>query len=267
MLCSCSDKNSSSASESSPAQTYPPFTASFLSIGKADFILLQTENHNVIIDCGEKDNGKEIAEYLEKKSVATVDYLIITHFDKDHVGGASKVLKTASVLNVIEPDYSEDSDEMDKYRKTLNEKNITPNVLKEQLSFTLDDVDFTVDPPQKDFYGEDNDNDFSIITTARHHNKTFLFTGDAMELRLSEIMDSAKCDFLKVPYHGREIANIGQFLDSASPEIAVICTSKKEVSESTLDALAERNILDYPTYTCDEITAVSDGNKITVTCS
>ena len=50
-----------------------------------------------MIDCAEKDDGKDIAEFLEKKGITNLDYLIITHFDKDHIGGAAKVLHSVYV--------------------------------------------------------------------------------------------------------------------------------------------------------------------------
>lgn len=264
LLCSCGTKT---RPKTKPEPEYPLFSATFFDIGKADSILLQTENHTVLIDCGEKKNGEEIAEQLKSNSITTIDYLIITHFDKDHIGGAAKIMKSVSVSNVIEPSYTEDSEEFDKYRKTLNEKNIVPIVPSEPLRFTLDDAEFTVDPPERDFYGEDDDNDFSLITTVSHHEKTFIFTGDAMEQRLNEAMGNSGCDLLKIPYHGRSINNLAEYLDSVSPEYAVICTSKKELSDDTAKLLSDRNIMTYSTFSCGDIKAVSDGKSITVTCA
>ena len=234
-------------------------------VGKADSMVLTSENSTVIIDCGEKGDGKEIISYLEEKNISSVDYLIITHYDKDHVGGAAKVINNIEVKNVLAPDYEESSDEMDKYNKALSEAGITPKLLTGDLSFTLDNAEYTVYAPKQSYYGEDNDNDFSLVTKITHGNNVLLFTGDAMEQRLEEIMDIGDCDFLKVPYHGRSLDNLDDFLSAVTPEKAVVCTSKSEFSADTQKELINRNIEYYATCFNGKIEVKSDGNNLTVT--
>ena len=77
----------SCGSKSSDKETFPEMTVTFLDVGKADSMIIRTPQSTVIIDCGEKGDGKEIVSLLEDEGVTTVDYLIITHYDKDHVGG------------------------------------------------------------------------------------------------------------------------------------------------------------------------------------
>ncbi|MBQ9898273.1 MAG: MBL fold metallo-hydrolase [Ruminococcus sp.] len=247
-------------------QTYPDLTVTFLDAGKADAMILTTANSAVVIDCGKKGDGKDIVAYLEEKGVTTLDYLIITHYDQDHVGGASKVLKNFDVKNVLAPDYTEVSEEMDKYYSALNEKEIIPQKLTSDLSFTLDGAEYTVYAPQQTYYGEDNDNDFSLVTKVVYHDTSFLFTGDAMETRLGEIMDIGECTLLKVPYHGRKLDNLGQFLDAVKPKCAVVCTSDDEFSGKVKDALESRRITTYATCYNGRITAVSNGAQLTVSC-
>ena len=255
----------SCGSKSSDKETFPEMTVTFLDVGKADSMIIRTPQSTVIIDCGEKGDGKEIVSLLEDEGVTTVDYLIITHYDKDHVGGASKVIKNLDVKNVLAPDYEEISEEMDKYHKALAEKNITPQLLTSDLSFELDSADYTVFAPEKDYYGEDNDNDFSLVTKVKYHDITFLYTGDAMEQRLEEIMDVGHCDLLKVPYHGRKLDNLRDFLDAVTPACAVVCTSAEEFASKTQNALSERNIPTYSTCYNGRITAVSNGRDLNVT--
>ena len=238
----------------------------FLDVGKADAIVLQSESSTVVIDCGEKGNGKKISSILEESGTTVIDYLIITHFDKDHVGGAPKVLKTFDVKNVLTPDYTGNVSEYDKFAETLDGRGITPMKLKEDISFTLDDVDYTVYAPKKDFYGDGDsaENNFSLVTKAVHHNNTLLFTGDAMEERLDEIMDIGKCTLLKVPYHGRKLDNLDDFLKAVEPKCAVVCTDSNEFSGKMQDLLKKQKINTYATCFNGEITAVSDGSQIKI---
>lgn len=257
-LFSCGSKDSKSIT------AYPEMTVTFFDVGKADSIVINTENSTVIIDCGEKGDGKEIVQFLEDKGITTVDYLIITHYDKDHVGGASKVIKSLDVKNVLAPDYDEESDEVEKYQKALAGKNITPQRLTSDISFELDGASYDIIAPEETFYGEDNDNDFSLVTKMVYHDVSFLFTGDAMEQRLDEIMDIGKCNLLKVPYHGRKLDNFKDFLQNVQPDCAVVCTSANEFSSKTENALSDLNIKTYATCYNGRITASSNGVDLSI---
>lgn len=257
-LFSCGSKDSKSIT------AYPEMTVTFFDVGKADSIVINTENSTVIIDCGEKGDGKEIVQFLEDKGITTVDYLIITHYDKDHVGGASKVIKSLDVKNVLAPDYDEESDEVEKYQKALAGKNITPQRLTSDISFELDGASYDIIAPEETFYGEDNDNDFSLVTKMVYHDVSFLFTGDAMEQRIDEIMDIGKCNLLKVPYHGRKLDNFKDFLQNVQPDCAVVCTSANEFSSKTENALRDLNIKTYATCYNGRITASSNGVDLSI---
>ena len=237
-------------------------TVTFLDVGKADAIILRTAEHTVVIDCGEKGDGKEVAAELESQGTGTIDQLIITHYDKDHVGGASKVIKNFDVLSVVGPDYTKESEEMDKFHSAMDEKGLTQALLTEEMTFTLDGIDFTVYPPEKDFYGDQDENDHSLVVKAVHGDNTMLFTGDAMEQRLDEIMDIGQCLFLKVPYHGRKLTNLEQFLNAVSPRCAVVCTSASEFANSTRTLLEQEGIKYYSTCDNGRIEMVSDGKSL-----
>ncbi len=271
-LFSCRGKSGGDSVSTSPSDggtaedgNYPDLTVTFLDVGKADSMIIRTENSTVVIDCGEKGDGKDIVKFLENHDVTTIDYLIITHYDKDHVGGAAKVINSFEVLNVLGPDYQELSQETDKFRSAMKEKLIVPKMMTEELSFELDGAEYTVYAPEKDFYGLDDDNDFSLVTKLRYHGTTFIFTGDAMQQRLDEVMDIGGCDLLKIPYHGRKISNLEQFIEETSPEYAVICTSKEEFAPATREILDSNGVKYWSTCYNGSITAVSDGNSITVT--
>lgn len=248
----------------------PPINAKelrvdFLDVGKADAIVLQSETGTVVIDCGEKGDGKKITKLLEENGRTTIDYLIITHFDKDHVGGAAKVLKSCEVKNVLTPDYAGTVDEYDKFMTMLSDLNMERTNVTKDTSFTLDDVDFKVYPPKKAYYGEDDENDFSLITKVTHHNNTMLFTGDAMEQRLDEEMDIGKCTLLRVPYHGKKLENLKDFLKATEPQCAVVCTAANEFSSKTLKTLQDMKIPTYATCFNGNITALSNGKTIEFT--
>ena len=254
-----------SCSDNEPPADAKELKVTFLEAGKADAMVLQSETGTVVIDCGEKGDGKKIVNLLEENGRTSIDYLIITHFDQDHIGGAPKVLNNLEVKNLITPNYEGNNDEYKKFVKTLNELDVQPQKITDNMSFTLDDVKYTINVPQKEHYGnnESDENNFSLVTKAVHHNNTLLFTGDAMEERLDEIMDIGKCTLLKVPYHGRKLDNLEDFLKKVKPKCAVTCTSTSEFSSKTQKALEDMKIKSYATCYNGDITAISDGAKIT----
>ena len=266
---SCSSRNGTNKSggmsgDDVTDEVYPDLTVTFLDVGKADSIVISSEDGTVVIDCGEKGDGKDIVKYLEGQGIDTIDYLIATHYDKDHIGGAAKIVNTFTVLNVLGPDYQELSPENEKFRKAMRNREIVPQIMTEDISFELGGAEYTVYAPEKADYGPNDDNDFSLVTKLKYHDTTFIFAGDAMEKRLDEVMDIGDCDLLKIPYHGRKIANLEEFIEETTPEFAVICTSKDELSSKTMDILDEHEVKFWATCNNGRVTAVSNGSEITV---
>ena len=77
-----------------------------LKVGKADAIVLFCGGETMVIDCGEEEDGQEVLAYLQAEGVSEIDVLMITHFDKDHVGGADTVMNGISVSRVLLPAYT-----------------------------------------------------------------------------------------------------------------------------------------------------------------
>ena len=237
-----------------------------LKLGKADGMVIQTQNHTVVIDCGEKSDGSKMRRCLNALGVTTIDYMILTHYDQDHIGGASKVIDHFEVSHILAPDYEHsESSEFRKLTKSMTEKNLEFEFVTQDTSIILDDAELMIYPPEADSYLEGDDNNYSLITKLYHHENIFLFTADAMQERLAEIMDLGDCTFLKEPYHGRELKNLGKFLDAVTPEYAVISTSEEYLAESTITALQERNIETYLTYEQGNMEFISDGKTLTYT--
>lgn len=245
------------------------FSITVLDVGKADAILLQTANKTVVLDAGNKGDGKDIEKLLEGQQITKIDTLIISHFDKDHVGGASRLFKHLEVGEVYLPDYAGTCEEYFDFCKKLEDVSITPMKLPmgEQRVWQYDDVSFRLDAAQKNDYGKHEENDFSLCLYLQHGDNTFLFAGDAEEARQEEIMgyDFGAVTFLKFPYHGNYLPTTEKFLDACSPKYAVICCSEKEPAQSqTIKTLQDRGIQAFYTQN-GEVHIASDGKNISVT--
>lgn len=236
-----------------------------LKAGQADAIFMQTENHSIILDCGEKDDGDELTELLQEKGFSNVEYIFITHFDKDHVGGFPEVMENVTASNIIVPNYVGNNDEYEDYLKTVADKNLEITALAEDTSFVLDDVLFEISVPKKQSYAE-GDNDFSLVMSITHGENTFLFTGDAEADRLSEALSEfgRQYDFLKVPHHGKYNKITQRFINTVKPKYAVITDSDKNPAEKKTVSLLETAKAEIYSTRDGDVSVVSNGTEIVI---
>ena len=268
-LTGCAGGTAQSASEPEAPAVTGNVTVTAFNVGKADALVIQTQNTVTVIDAGNKGDGKVIDKFLTAQGIDTVDLMIITHFDKDHVGGASRVINKLNVKEVLVPDYTSEIDEYKSFieKAEETETTVTPLAFGSSREWSPDDTIGTIYASEKDNYGRDEENDFSLVLYMRHGDNKFLFAGDAEDPRQQEIinLNLGKVDFLKFPYHGNYMPTTERFLDACDPKYTVVCCSEKEYADpNTVETLEKRKIETY--YTCDgNVTAVSDGK--TLTCS
>ena len=246
----------------------PPVSGVFsfcvLKTGKSDAIFMQTKNHNIILDCGEKDDGGKIVDLLNQKGVSNIDYLFLTHFDSDHVGGLPYVMENVKIDKIIVPDYPCTNKAYEK--ATLQNNNIT--ALKEDITLTLDDVMFEVSVPKKKSYIEE-DNDFSLVISVTHGGNTFLFTGDAEEERTPEILAEfgRHYDLLKAPHHGIYNATTQKLINTTKPKYTIITDSTKKPIDARTSLILKGIKSKIYTTKNGNIVVSSDGYEISICVS
>ena len=237
-----------------------------LDAGKADAILLTTPDSAVLIDCGEKGFGDEILEELSSRGIERLDLLIVTHFDRDHVGGAARLIGGVKIDRVLQSGVPKDSGEYRKYLRALEKASLTPETPRESLSFSLGGADYTVEPPQREHYDTDESNNSSLIVTVVYGRTRLLFMGDAETARISEYLASPheKCDFIKIPHHGEKEKLLDALLAAVQPRFAVItCSSGEPESESTMNALRAAKVETYLTR-LGAVRVRSDGETLRI---
>lgn len=237
----------------------------FFDVGKGDAILIETDEHSVLIDSGYDDTAGVILNYLVKQNVQRLDYMILTHFDKDHVGGADWILETVEVGEVLQPDYESGAKQYLQYQETMKDKEKQAYLVTQTERFSFDGVDFLVYPPQQEEY-EEEDNDFSLVVSMTYGSRSFLFAGDCERERLKELLRqtefSLSHDVLKVPHHGKKEKNTEEFLRAVSPTIAVFtCPEEMAIEEDISEVLEEMGTLSYLTGE-GTVTCLCDGNVL-----
>ncbi|MGX8692785.1 MAG: ComEC/Rec2 family competence protein, partial [Clostridia bacterium] len=172
--------------------------------GAADAFLITTEHSAVLIDCASKGDGKLITDYMEKQGIDRLDYLIISHFDKDHIGGAKKVIRSVPADHVLQPVCVKGSETFDHYMAALSDAGIEAETVTEDLYFELDGVEYWINPPAGGYQSNESNNASLIVSIANGKDK-LLFTGDAENERITEFLNlnPGPYDVMKVPHHGK----------------------------------------------------------------
>ena len=244
----------------------------FYDMGKADAMLITTpDGVRILIDCGTNKGGKALAERFGEAGIDEIDTLIITHYDKDHVGGADKILESVAVRQVIMPVYDKESKQHTQFMEALEAlEGITTHPMAIQSDMTMqspDGVELSITSAHRSSYCADEENDFSLAVRLTYGETKFLFAGDAETPRQLELLEEGDvaCDVLKVPYHGRLVSASERFLTEACPQIAYITDSGEEPASEELIGILER--LGARVFTSREdgdVTVVSDGKTVSI---
>lgn len=239
----------------------------FLDAGKADAIVILTDSSTVVIDAGKNSMGKEIVAFLKERQVKRIDIMIITHFDKDHVGGADKVLESLPVDLIIEPVYQKESKQRSDYMQAMGQARAKTESLRENASFELDGVSYAIDVANASDYGPDEENDFSLVTSLSYGQVRFLFAGDAENARLGELLSEGGLshDVLKVPHHGKAEKLSAAFFQAVSPRYAVITSDEKNLEDEAVPVFLRQFGAEVFLTREGTVTALTDGESIQFT--
>lgn len=243
-------------------------TVVFPKLGSADGALLLTENAAVLIDTGEENDGDELLALLQAYGRDTVDLLVVSHYDKDHVGGAAEIISNCTVRRVVGSTSPKDSDEMAAYRTALEHAGLAEEVPASPLTITLGDLTLIIDPPQKRIYADDQSNNSSTVVMVHYRDTSLLFAGDAMTERILEFaptLEQESFDLIKVPHHGRDAESTSRLLPAMKPGAAAIITSSKKEPENqtVLDSLEAAGVTSYLTRHGAAV-VTSDGKNIKI---
>ena len=193
-------------------------------VGEADSMLISTPSKkvNILIDTGRGIDINNIIIYLKSIGISKLNYLIITHGDEDHIGGALYLIDNFKVDNVIlnKGDYTELEVELITHLKNKN-INYTNNINKIPLlgsyMYLLNTKEFS------------NENDNSIVTYFEYQKYKFLFMGDSSSKTEEYLINNynlANISFLKVGHHGSNTSSSSLFINKINPKVSLISVGR-----------------------------------------
>ena len=245
----------------------------YIDVGQGDATLIKCGSHAMLIDGGNNNKGTTVQLYLKKQGVESLDYVIGTHPDADHIGGLDVIVYKYNCDTVIMPDYEKDTKTYQELVDVIHDKNmkITYPVVGEQ--YALGEAKFTIIAPNSNSYGG-NANDYSVAILLEYGKNRFLFTGDAEEASEAEMLTNGidiSADVYKVAHHGRRSASTQEFLKAVHPKYAVIsCGEGNSYGHPHAEVLNRLRSMGVEVFRTDEqgsIIASSDGENINWNCS
>lgn len=241
----------------------------FIDVGQGDSILINLPNNKgtYLIDTGgtvtfpmedwqrRKDpfevGAKTVVPFLKSKGIFTIDKLILTHGDLDHIGGSTAIMEQLNVKEIMYPNvYGERSVEEERLFSIAKKKQIPIRHTQAGQNWSAGKDSFFVLAPleNKDL----TKNNGSIVIFAKVADSTWLFTGDLEKEGEQALMHKypllKEIDVLKIGHHGSESSSTSEFIERLKPKIAVI-------------SVGENNRYNHPS---NEVLSTLNENKVKV---
>lgn len=250
---------------------------SFLDVGQGDAILIQQGTQQVLIDGG--PGPQQVNLELGRQMPfwdRTLELVILTHPDQDHLTGLVEVLKRFHVEKVLAPNWDGDSALYEEWQRQIEGKNIEKIAAHAGQQIALAGATLTVlHPPDASWQSgnEDIGDDNSTVLLLKMGRASFLLTADIgleAEFHLIAKRGADKSTVLKVAHHGSDTSTTQEFLDTVSPQMAIISVGAENKfghpSPEVVDRLERKLDADniYRTDRHGTITITTDGERLWV---
>ena len=227
---------------------------------------------NSIFDIGEK----VIAPFLWRKKIKTVETVILTHYDADHLNGLIYILNHFNVRQVFANHDTATCSKNKNFLDVIHNKQIhypPYNTFSKNLEIngvqikTFYPVKNFEDLSLKDAWRDSNNN--SMVVQVNFGKNSILFPGDIMKEAEKELVN-LNCDIqstiMVAPHHGSNSSSTQKFLKRVNPEYIIIsCGTQNRFGFPAPEVMAryEKNkILTFRTDINGEISITNDGKHL-----
>lgn len=192
-----------------------------LDVGQGQCILLQSEGKNYLVDCGGDSDtaaADKAAALLLSQGVSELDGLILTHYDRDHAGGAVYLLQRMHVDTLYLPEMADETG-LSQVLQSYTEST-TIRVLQD-IQIVFGPAIITLIPSQNG----NSDNESGLCVLFQREDCDILITGDRSakgELELIRHMTLPDLEVLMVGHHGSKYSTSRELLIKTTPDVAII---------------------------------------------
>lgn len=205
----------------------------FFDVGQGDAIFIETQQgHQILIDGGP---DKTIIGKLEKRMPSwdrTIDLIVLTHPDKDHIFGLIEVLERYKVENILWTGLKRDTLLSKRWQKAIEKEGAAVWIARQGLNIrmsTYQNIEILYPFESLENRMVSNINDTSIVIILNAGPEKILFTGDIskrIEGFLIEKEVPLSADILKVSHHGSKTSSSEDFLEAVKPNLAIISVGR-----------------------------------------
>ena len=204
----------------------------------------------------------------------SLDLVVLTHPDSDHLRGLLDVLDRYEVENILWTGVLRETGTFEKWIEKIEQEAANIFIAQRGQVIKAGDAQFYVLHPFESLEGisaEKGSNETSVVMKLVFGDNTFLLLGDISRKEEGELLvrsDSAvnlSTNVLKIAHHGSKYSSSRQFLDIAKPEIAVISVGKNSYGHPTqevLNNLSEFGINILRTDEKGDIKIATDGSNL-----
>ncbi|MEX0909839.1 MAG: ComEC/Rec2 family competence protein [Candidatus Paceibacterota bacterium] len=240
-----------------------------LDVGQGDaFFIESPKGTQVLIDGGRSTavlrGLSEVMPFWDR----TLDVVVATHPDADHIGGLIDVFERFEVKHVLESAVKNDTPTFRSYEEALGGEGASVIPASRGTQVRIDDsIVLTV--LSREVVATSDTNEASVILRIDYGETSFLFTGDASKeverelLRYYELLD---VDVLKVGHHGSDTSTSLEFISATSPEFALISAGRDNSyghpHDEVLERLTNADVRILRTDTQGTVRLVSDGRAV-----
>jgi len=245
----------------------------FLDVGQGDAIYIESPNKKQILIDGGRD-AKLLSSLAKVMPFAdrSIDMVITTHPDADHIGGLPLLLDNYKIKAIIENGATSDSSLFSALEEKITKKNIKKIVASRGMHILLDakeNIYMEILFPDREVSLLES-NEASIVAKLVYGESSFLFMGDASLytenlIGWNEHPEYLNIDVLKLGHHGAKTSTGELWLELTSPSVAIISAGKDNSyghpSKEVLDRLKKLNIPFLNTAEKGNIIFKTDGTK------
>ncbi|HWB57620.1 MAG TPA: DNA internalization-related competence protein ComEC/Rec2 [Gaiellaceae bacterium] len=252
-----------------PSRPAPPpegLRLTVLDVGQGDAILLQVPEGAVLVDEGPPE--ADVADRLDGLGVDRLTALVLTHPERDHVGGAADVLERVPVEAILDPRIPAEGEDETRALAAARERGVPVLAARAGEEFRIGALRLRVLWPDRDPLAGGNANDSAIVLLASYGTVDVLLTADA-EGAVTVPIRPPPAEILKVAHHGSDDPRLPELLELVRPRIAVVSVGSDNdyghPTPATMAALAGApGLAVYRTDEDGSVTIETDGARISV---
>ncbi len=194
-----------------------------LDVGQGLSVLIESQGHYMLYDGGDSSKSSYVVSYLQQEGVTSLDYVVASHYDADHLNGVVGALNAFPVSHVWGPDYTTGSKVFQAFQSVTKEHDLTVVQPPVGSVYELGDASIQVLSPSGDDYGDVNN--YSIAIRVQDGDTSFLITGDAESESEQEMVSSQldlESDVYLLGHHGSGTSTSWDLLQQVVPEYAIV---------------------------------------------